>query len=233
MKRSSKGAPPRSFLDWISAEAREFDRKPEFDDLKRPEKDDLRRTLLVEQCFLCVYCGRSLDSDFSDSHIDHFWPQSVFNGSDHPDDRRLEHDNLFQSCGPGSLPGMAERFRHATCGEAKGDWYDEQHFVIPSAPDCEDRFVYDASGRIGAKDPCDRAAVNMIAALKLDHPSLDSERKKVIQDIEQDFLSGRPDWSEVETEIGSSSATDEEGRMVGFAQVARRYLEEERDEHAR
>ena len=221
MKRSNKGAPPRSFLDWISAEESEFDRKPEFDDLKRPEKDHLRRTLLVEQGFLCAYCGRSLASDFSDSHIDHFWPQSVFNGSGHPDDRRLEHDNLFQSCGPGSLPGMAERFRYATCGDAKGDWYDEQHFVIPSAPDCEDRFVYDASGRIGAKDPCDRAAVNMIAALKLDHPSLDNER---------DCLSGQPDWREVETEIVSSSAPDEEGRMVGFAQVARRYLEEERDE---
>ena len=230
MKRSSKGAPPQSFLDWIRAEEKLFNCRPEFDDLKRPEKDHLRRMLLQEQDFLCTYCGRSLASDFSDSHIDHFWPQAVFNGRDHPDDRRLEHDNLFQSCGPSSLPGMAETFLSSTCGDAKGDWYDEQDFVMPSDAECEHRFIYDGSGRIETKNPSDRAARNMIEALKLDHPRLDNERKKVILDIERDFLSNGPDWNDVEMEIISLNTPDDEGRLIGFAQVARRYLEEERGE---
>ena len=229
MKRSYKGAPPRSFLDWIAREEGIYGDRPGFESLRSPEKDDVRRALLREQGFLCAYCGRSLASDFSDSHVDHFWPQAVFNGSNHPDDRRLDYDNLFQSCGPGSLPGMADRFPHATCGDAKGDWYDERDFVIPSDSGCEDRFVYDGSGRIDTKDPCDLAARNMIEALKLGHPSLDSERKKVVQGIERDLLSGGPDWSEVEREMVSLNTADEEGRMTGFAQVARRYLEEERD----
>lgn len=230
MKRSNKGSPPQSFLDWIRTEERLFNSRPEFDDLRRPEKDHLRRTLLQEQGFLCTYCGRSLASDFSDSHIDHFWPQAVFNGMDHPEDRRLAHDNLFQSCGPSSLPGMAEKPLNFTCGEAKGDWYDEQDFVIPSETECEGRFIYDGSGRIEAKSPSDRAARNMIGVLKLDDPRLDNERKKVIQDIEGDLLSNGPDWDEVEMEIVSLSTPDDEGRMTGFAQVARRYLEEERGE---
>ena len=230
MKRSNKGSPPRSFLDWIKAEERVLSCKPEFGDLKRPEKDHLRRALLQEQGFLCTYCGRSLASDFSDSHIDHFWPQAVFNGIDDPEDRRFSHDNLFQSCGPSSLPGMPEKFLKSTCGEAKGDWYDEQDFVMPSEAECEDRFIYDGSGCIETKNPSDRAARNMIEVLKLDHPRLDNDRKKVIQDIEGDLLSNGPGWDDVEMEIVSLNTLDNEGRMTGFAQVARRYLEEERGE---
>ena len=232
MKRSNKGAPPQSFLDWIAEEGGIYGDRPEFGLLRSPEKDDVRRTLLHEQGFLCAYCGRSLASDFSDGHVDHFWPQTAFNGRVHPDERRLDHDNFFQSCGPGSLPGMREKFPHATCGDAKGDWYDEQDFVMPSDPDCEDRFSYDAAGRIGAKNPADRAARNMIEALRLGSPSLDNERKKVIQNVEWELLSDDPNWNEVEREISSLDTPDESGKMVGFAQVARRYLEEERDERA-
>ena len=207
-----------------------FESRPLFDDLRHPEKDHLRRILLLEQGLLCAYCGRGLASDFSDSHVDHFWPQSDFDGSGHRQDRRLDHDNLFQSCGPGSLPGMKKRFFSSTCGDAKGNWYHERDYVIPSNAGCEDRFSYDGSGAIGPKDPGDLGARNMIANLKLDDAGLNNERKKVIQSIEQDVLSKGPDWNEVERELGRLCSTDGEGRMTGFAQVARRYLEEERDE---
>ena len=229
MKRSYKGEAPQSFQNWISKEEEVYEEKPKFDALQVPEKNELRCVLLKEQGFLCAYCGRSLASDFSDSHVDHFWPQAVFNGTTHPDDRRLDHNNLFQSCGPGSLPGMSEKFPYATCGDAKGDSYDELDFVMPSEANCEERFSYDGSGQISAKSTSDKGASNIIRALRLDHPSLNNERKKVIQDLEQVFFSSGPDWGEVEREILNLDATDEEARMMGFAQVARRYLEDERD----
>ena len=229
MKRSYKGEAPQSFQDWIRTEEEVYNEKPAFDALRAPEKNELRRVLLKEQGFLCAYCGRSLASDFSDSHVDHFWPQAAFDGRTHPNDRRLDHGNLFQSCGPASLPGMLSKFPHSTCGDAKSDWYDEQSFVIPSDEGCEERFAYDASGRIGAKNGSDGGAWNMIGALELDHPALRNERKKVIQELERTFFSAQPDWGEVEREIFFLSATDEEGRQTGFAQVARRYLEEERN----
>ena len=229
MKRSHKGALPQSVKDWIRSEKEIYNENPAFDALRAPEKDELRRVLMREQGFLCAYCGRSLASNFSDSHVDHFWPQAVFDGRTHQDDRRLEHGNLFQSCGPASLPGMLMKFPHSTCGDAKGDWYDEERFVIPSDERCEERFVYDASGRIGAKDGSDWGAWNMIEALKLDHAALRNERKRVIQELERAFFSAGPDWGEVEREILCLRGIDDEGRQTGFAQVARRYLEEERD----
>lgn len=230
MKRSLKGAPPKSYMEWMEEHERVYGSSPLFDDLKRPEKDDLRWTLLVEQGFLCAYCGRGLSSDFSDSHVDHFWPQAHFNGRDGREGRRLDHENLFQSCGPGSLPGMKEKFMAATCGDAKGNWYHERDYVIPSDPGCEDRFSYDGSGAIAPKNPADRGARSMIEKLNLEDAGLSNERKKVIQSIERDVLFKGPDWNEVEKELDRLRSTDEDGRMTGFAQVARRYLEDERDE---
>ena len=107
MKQSYKGRAPQSVLNWIEMEEGRLGEKPQFATLQRPEKDDLRLTLLKEQGFLCAYCGRALSSDFSNSHIDHFWPQTAFDGSGGRDDLRLDHKNLFQSCGPSSLPNKA------------------------------------------------------------------------------------------------------------------------------
>ena len=224
-KRSYKGDAPQSFVDWIKGEEAVYGEKPTFDTLRAPEKDELRLVLLKEQGFLCAYCGRSLSSDFLDSHVDHFWPQAVFNGRAHPDDRRLDHGNLFQSCGPTSLPGLLGKPHHSICGDAKNDWYNEQEFVIPSEEGCEERFVYDPSGRIDATNSLDRRALNMVGALELNHPALSNQRKKVIEELEQTFFSNQPDWREVDGEIVELSRKDEEGRQTGFAQVARRYLD--------
>ena len=230
MKRSNKGEPPNSFRNWILEYEKLHNEKPKFSYLQSPEKDELRRVLLREQGFLCGYCGRGLAPDFSDSHIDHFWPQSAFNGEGEFVDRRLDHCNFFQSCGPGTLPALLGRIFPDTCGSAKNRWYDEENYVMPSDAGCEDRFVYDGSGQILEKDALDRGARNMISALKLNHPSLNNDRKKIIQNVELEVLSKEPALEEIEDEIGGWNATDEEGRMKGFAQVARRYLEEERAE---
>ena len=70
----------------------------------------------------------------------------------------------------------------------------------------------------------------MIEKLNLEDAGLSNEREKVIQSIERDVLFKEPDWNEVEKELDRLRSTDEDGRMTGFAQVARRYLEDERDE---
>ena len=98
---------------------------------------------------------------------------------------------------------------------------------MPSEENCEERFVYDGAGQISAKEAADSAACNMIRALRLGHGSLNYQRKRVIQDVERELFSAGMDWRDVEREIASLKETDERGRMTGFAQVARRYLEEE------
>ena len=117
VKCSNKGAAPKIFIDWVNGEQKTREHLPPYSDLQNPEKEAMRQSLMKEQGYLCVYCGRSLASDFSDSHIDHFWPQSIFNGKTHENgkiykDRRVCYSNLFMSCGRDSgLP--------ITCGRAK------------------------------------------------------------------------------------------------------------------
>ena len=220
MKCSNKGAAPKIFIDWVKGEQETHGHLPPYENLQNPEKEAMRQSLIKEQGYLCVYCGRSLESDFSDSHIDHFWPQSIFNGKTH-EDRRVCYSNLFMSCGRDSgLP--------ITCGRAKGNWFNRSDYITPIDPCCECHFRYTGAGKIKPQNPCHTAAIQMIDALKLNDPSLVSERKQIIQYIARTFFSDDPDTTgEIQDEIDDLNAANADGRLTGFSQVSRRYMEEE------
>ena len=228
MKRSLKSTPPTSFLDWIASEIEVHGANPEFNTLQNPEKYELRMSLVREQGFLCVYCGRSLSYDLSDGHIDHFWPQSIFNGISHPDDRRLDYQNLFQSCGPSSLPAPTAATLPDTCGDAKGNWYDEEHYIIPTERRCEARFQFSPTGTIHPRDSTDIAAINMISVLRLNDPALCYERRKVIRELESAILSSYQTIAEIRGEI-ESATTPHNDRLIGFSHVVTNYLQDELD----
>ncbi len=101
---------------------------------------------------------------------------------------------------------------------------------MPSNSECETKFSYNGDGEIRPNDPNDTAAQNMITILKLDDEGLTFDRKKVVQNIEQSILqSGIQDHDIVE-QIKSWWEPDDNGKMSGFAQVARRYFDEELEE---
>ena len=224
MKYSNKGAAPKIFIDWVKGEQETHGHLPPYENLQNPEKEAMRQSLIKEQGYLCVYCGRSLESDFSDSHIDHFWPQSIFNGKTH-EDRRVCYSNLFMSCGRDSgLP--------ITCGRAKGNWFNPSDYIIPSDPCCEGRFIYTGAGKIEPQNPCDTATMNMIKILNLNNLALKYARKQIIQYIARTFFSDDPATTpvttdEIQDEIDALNAANADGRLTGFSQVSRRYIEEE------
>lgn len=226
MKFADKGEPPDSFVAWKRQELEGTGRQPDFESLQNPEKGDVVQVLLREQMHLCAYCGRRLQTEPSNCHIDHFWPQSHFNGERGPD-RRLEHDNLFLSCGPASLPGGAARSLPRTCGEAKADWFDERSYVIPSDAWCEARFMYTAAGEILPKDDRDEGANNMIEHLNLKDDDLVYQRKKLIGGIEKELGPSTDASDDVGEIIATWRLPDSAGRLAEFAQVAYRYLEDE------
>jgi uncharacterized protein (TIGR02646 family) len=217
LKFADKGEPPESFVTWKKQE-RNTGRQPDFGSLQNPEKSDVVQALLREQMHLCVYCGRSLQTNPSNCHIDHFWPQSYFNGVSGPD-RRLDHDNLFLSCGPTPLPGGAARTYPQTCGDAKADWFDQRSYVIPSDPRCEARFAYTAAGEILSKDDRNGGANNMIERLSLNDAILVYERKKLIGEIENELGRSKGVLDNMEEIIATWRTPSREGRLAGFAQV--------------
>ena len=227
MKRSNKGRPPESFLHWKRRE-REAGIEPNYASLQNPQKRDVVRALLSEQCHLCAYCGRRLEIEPSNCHIDHFWPQAHFDGRTRPD-RRLDHANFFMSCGPRSLPGERAKSLPDTCGTAKKNWFDEQFYVIPSDPNCESRFVYTAAGQIIPKEEDDQGADNMIDRLCLKDAALVNERKKLLHHVERTIVLIEDSNELLRRYCDSWCVPDTDGRLQGFAQVAYRYVKEECD----
>ena len=227
MKHSNKGHPPESFEQWkqgLSAAGVE----PDYPSLQNPQKEDVIRTLLSEQGHLCAYCGRRLWIQPRNCHIDHFWPQAHFDGGTRRD-RRLDHDNFFLSCGPRSLPGQGSRSLPHSCGAAKDNWFDEQFHVIPSDPHCECRFLYSAAGEVLAKEESDQGATNMIEILRLNDPTLVMERKKLLTDVEQDIAQSDESSDALDHYCDAWRLPDTSGGLPSFAQVAYRYIEEERN----
>lgn len=219
MKYSAKRAPPQRFVDWL-AKAND-DWVPSYRNLQNPEIGELREALLVEQEFVCCYCGRALKGDQTDSHIDHFRPQKIYNGEEGMADLTLSYGNFLASCGPPTRGG-----RPSTCGDAKGDQFDEAAHVEPWDPQCERRFVYGSSGEVRAFVNGDSGAETMVEILKLREQSLVLERRTLLAAFEADIASGAITAGNVAEEIRRLRAATA-GRRIGFSHVAARYLETE------
>jgi uncharacterized protein (TIGR02646 family) len=215
LKYSTKQAPPACLTDWLAQENEDW--QPSFGTLQNPEKSGTHSALLNEQRDVCAYCGRSLKADRTDSHIDHFQPQARF------PDLALDYGNFFASCGPSHLPHPSAKTLPRTCGDAKGDWFDDQFHIKPSEPGCEQRFTYGTTGEIFAT-PGDQAALNMILHLRLDDSTLKYERGQIIQEVEQAIAQGHTSAAD---EILLRRTPGPQGRLPSLGHVAARYLENE------
>ena len=159
-----------------------------------------------------MYCGAAISTAPRSTHIEHFWPSSKFRAL------RFDWANLFASCGP---PTAKRQPR--TCGDAKCNWVPANH-IEPSDPDCERKFAYDGLGQIRPSALGGKSAETMIGRLKLDHNSLDYQRRQIIGYLEQEIASGAIDASNVTAEILSWRDAGADGHLKAFGHVAARYL---------
>lgn len=174
MKRIVKQGEPPSFTDWKSLANPDW--QPTYDDLSGDEKREVKAALMDEQGHICCYCERRLID--SDSHIEHFQPQSD------PAVDPLDFDNLLCSCQNQIKKGEP---RH--CGNLKDQWFDPVLLVSPLDPDCEARFAHTGDGRIKPASGCDPGAVETIQRLGLDLPKLNALREKAIEPFLDDQIS--------------------------------------------
>ena len=224
MKGVLKGTCPAPLATWLALANPEW--TPTYGAFSGQPKTETHDALLVEQKGVCVYCGRALSPDRSDSHIDHFRPQEKFNSA-YPPDLTLAYQNLVVSCGRNRLPARHPDRRPVICGEAKDNWFDATLHVDPTDVNCETRFAYGTSGLISPKSTPDAAAAKMIEILNLNEESLKYERSVLILGIEFDILAGKITSISKLDELDQYRKTPEGGYLPTFAHVAARYIEDE------
>ncbi len=168
MKQVQKRAEPLALLEW-KAQANE-DWQPSFDILQSLEKAILQSALLEEQCFVCCYCGPSVEA--SDSHIEHFRPQGGF------PQFGLEYSNLHASC-----IRETPKNTNSHCGHAKDSWFEQSSAISPLEDGCEARFRYSLTGAVEASSADDLPAMKMIDVLKLNNPYLVNRREAALSGV--------------------------------------------------
>lgn len=206
MKHINKRAEPAAFADW-KAQASE-DWQPSYQDLGGAVKQAVKQSLMAEQGHLCCYCEQRLMD--SDSHIEHWVPQSAPEGAP----LALDYGNLLCSCLRETAKGDPLH-----CGMAKGGWYEPGLMVSPLHPACEEKFAYREDGRILPQDQDDRAAKETIHRLNLDAPKLTALRAGAMAPFQDVGLSPE-DLQEL---VAHYLRPDDDGRFGAF-HTSIRYL---------
>ena len=168
MKYIVKNQEPQDFINW-KKQANE-DWQPTYNNLQNPQKEIVFQSLLEEQGYICCYCERELRNN--DYHIEHFKPkdQNLF------PELQLEYSNLLCSCQRNTQQGEPLH-----CGNAKGNWFDDNLLISPLNPDCEQQFIFTADGHIYLSNKSNIAAKTTIEKLQLDIDKLIDLRKKAIE----------------------------------------------------
>jgi uncharacterized protein (TIGR02646 family) len=173
VKHIHKGGSPHIYAQWRASVAGTG--KEHYGELPKAEKQALLTALIAEQGALCAYTMRRIDQ--RSSHVEHIKPESLCRldqaGSD------LDYENLV-ACFP--REGMKAAYRYGA--QRKGDWWDNggASFVSPLHPACEKRFRFDVDGTVTAVGNYG-PAITTIEVLKLDHPNLQEDRKRAIQEF--------------------------------------------------
>ncbi|TWB42584.1 retron system putative HNH endonuclease [Nitrospirillum pindoramense] len=224
MKYSFKGQTPDEMQDWL--ELANSDWSPTWNNFGGDPKKKTIEALLVEQGYVCAYCGRSIEA--SKCHIDHFWPRKFFDGTSDGDgvtraDLTLSYQNFFASCGPQKEKQGDKARLPSTCGDAKKAWFNEGNDIIPSSSVCESRFKYGFDGKIFPSNANDQLAKSIIEEFRLFDESLEYERGVITKYLEESIANGDIADIDMEIQIWKQKNGD---KLKGFCQVAVRYLED-------
>lgn len=179
---------------------KEFKKKYPHADYDSPEfngyKNILREILIREQKGLCAYCCGRIHR--GNSHNEHIEPRHP---GTYTSRKSLDYTNIVASC---------QGYRgERTCGPHKDNNYDEEQFVSPLTPECEDKFTYFPDGKMEGDD----------YTIKLLH--LDSyELKKARQATYKKLLNLERSM------IEQVYLNDNSGELVPFINVIKWYVKE-------
>jgi uncharacterized protein (TIGR02646 family) len=173
MKHIQKGNPPAELHKWLNGQPMENGERinAKYENMPPEVKQVVKQRLLQEQGGLCCYTGSAIDENTS--HIEHLKPQNAC--VNHED---VDYNNLLAA-----FPSDDYEKQHGSCAygaHKKAGWYDETLLISPLRAGCESRFRFNQFGGIAPANESDRAAIETIAHLGLDHEKLVDNRRTAI-----------------------------------------------------
>ncbi len=165
MKHIIKAQEPSSFTQWKNQENDQW--QANYKNLSGDVKQDIKKSLMIEQGYLCCYCESKLEDN--NSHIEHFKPRKKY------PDEELNFSNLLCSCLSNLTKGDPNH-----CGNLKSDYFDEKLLISPTDQECENSFKYTGDGYIEPKNSQDKPAVETIKILGLNITKLIADRSEII-----------------------------------------------------
>lgn len=205
MKKIIKQSEPRSLIEHRSQANANYD--------NYPEKDDLRKSLLKEQGYICCYCMSRIKLD--EMKIEHWQPQTKYIS------RQLDYKNLLGAC----MGNQGARPQNQHCDTRKGD---SEITINPIEGDknCENLIKYRPDGKIYSDDLSVNNDLN--ETLNLNLGFLKKNRKDaldvVIRKLDEKF--SNKTWAKitVQKELDKLNTKDENGFYDVYCQFIVSYL---------
>lgn len=181
MKKIEKKEAPTSFEKYKKSKGANYN------ELEKPKniaiKDELRQALILEQGYICCYCGREIQ--FDTTIIEHLCSRDSF------PKLQLDYQNLLLSCDGGQSARRKNSKNKSDppyCDSAKGH---QEISVTPLQDDCEHRFMCDEDGKI-LFDVADTEAEETLRVLNLNNAVLKNQRKSFLMA----YVDSEWDWEE-------------------------------------
>ncbi|MBU0473118.1 MAG: TIGR02646 family protein [Bacteroidetes bacterium] len=192
MKFIVKGSSPQIFEDW--KENCRVINEPRWDMFQNPEKESVKEALLLDQGYICCYCGLRIENDPS-TEIEHIKPKVECTGTD--EQKAMDYDNFLASCN-GSQKEPKPRITHCN------NFRQNKHLVItPLNEKCESVFLYTSKGITISKDSTESIKKLIEEVLNLNATKIKNKREEILLALENDFATKSEE--EVKEEIHALS----------------------------
>lgn len=229
MKFIIKSQAPPELSDFVAR-----NNQRDYEALKKPARDALRKALLAEQGYICAYTMVRMHS-VDDAHVEHMISRQQ--DSRH----QLDFGNMV-ACYPARRQDKLAAFG---AFKKHGEQISDVNFVKPTSKDCEQQFRYLSNGDIDGLTPAAKSTINM---LKLNHSHLKAQRaqaisareltnrvrstRNAVQKLDEDQAAAASDEmtaNEARQLAGAIVKRDDNGKFAGFClairQVALEYAD--------
>lgn len=186
-----------------------------FDNIPTDVKNNLRKTLLKSQGYICCYCMKRIS--FSASKIEHFKSQKHNNGQNGSTDLTLDYNNLYVAC-----VDSGGKYENQTCDSHKKE-IDLQSIDISSIQ-CNSMFKYDGNGTILSSTGDCNVNDEINDVLNLNQQTLKDNRKSIYDGLKnrfrQQYKKGKFNMAYLKKELAHWSSLDSNGFYPEYCMVA-------------